>query len=141
MEKLLTANGTKAQQRPDDEYRIKPYLQWHRSLGNGMYMLDVDCIEWRFRNGKLVAVGVLEVTRRDGDLPVRAAYLEKIVQRFNSRDMQGKAARMVAEALNTNAYIVLFRYNCQEFFVYNLSDPGPWQRFNDEQFQQFLRSL
>ncbi len=62
-------------------------------------MLDVDFIEWRYRNGDLVAVGVMEVTRVDADRNVTDGYLAAIIQRFEERDMQALAARRVAEAV------------------------------------------
>ena len=65
MQKKLTDSGAKAHQRADTEYRIQQYSDWHRTLDKSLLMLDVDFIEWRFRDGKLVAVGVMEVTRVD----------------------------------------------------------------------------
>jgi hypothetical protein len=45
-------------------------------------MLDVDFIEWRIRDGELVAVGVMEVTRVDNGITVTQAYLDAIISRF-----------------------------------------------------------
>ena len=56
--KKLSDYSSKAYQRTDTECRIKPYSDWHRTLDKSLLMLDVDFIEWRYRNGDLVAVGV-----------------------------------------------------------------------------------
>ena len=141
MEKKTTSSGAKAYQRTDTEWRIKPYSDWHRTLSKDLLMLDVDFIEWRYRNGELVAVGVMEVTRVDRGKEVTRRYLDAIIKRFTRRDLQARAARKVAEALGTRAYIVLFREDCSEFWVYNLSDNQGWHYFNPRGMESFLRRL
>jgi len=104
-------------------------------------MTDVDFIEWRYRGNKLVAVGVMEVTRVDIGKEVGQGYLQSILSRYKQRDMQAEAALNVAQALGTKAYIVLFRADCREFWVYNLSDGRGWCHFSTDQMEAFLRSL
>jgi len=142
MEKKLTKSHAKAYQRSnDEEWRIKPYSDWHRTLDRNLYMLDVDFIEWRFKKGELVAVGVMEITRVDMDKEVTGKYLDSILHRYKIRDMQASASRKVASALNTNAYIVLFRYDCSEFWVYNLSNYTGWNHFDSYGMEKFLKDL
>jgi hypothetical protein len=141
MYKHTTASGAKARQCADAEWRAKPYSEWHRTLAGELCMLDVDFIEWRYRAGELVAVGVMEVTRVDNGREVRAGYLEAIVRRFEQRDMQARAARKVAAALGTSAYIVLFREDCSEFWVYNLTERRGWDHFDRGAMERFLTQL
>jgi hypothetical protein len=141
MEKKLTGSGAKAYQRDDTSSRIKPYSDWHRTLDKRLYMADVDFIEWRYRNNELVAVGVMEVTRVDMGIEVNQGYLEKIVQRYEKRDLQGMVARKVAEGMKTKAYIVLFREDCSEFWVYNLTDRRGWGHCDPKKMEDFLLQL
>ena len=141
MDKKWTRSGAKAYQRTDTEWRIKPYSDWHRTLDSSLLMVDVDFIEWRFRYGQLVAVGVMEVTRVDKGREVGKPYLDAIISRFERRDMQARAARKVADALGTNTYIVLFREDCSEFWVYNLTTRSTWQHYTPEQMEDFLKRL
>ncbi|NJK62069.1 MAG: hypothetical protein HC921_04715 [Synechococcaceae cyanobacterium SM2_3_1] len=141
MQKKQTETGVKAYQRQDQEWRSKPYSDWHRTLDRRLLMTDVDFIEWRYRQGELVAVAVIEVTRVDRGKTVNSAYLQAIIARFETRDMQAKAARKVATALGVSAYIVLFREDCSQFWVYNLSHPQDWQMFDPLQMEQFLLKL
>lgn len=141
MEKKTTDSGAKAHQRMDTEWRIKPYSDWHRTLSKKLLMLDVDFIEWRFRNGELVPVGVMEVTRVDHGKDVNDRYLNAILNRFNERDLQGRAARKVADALGAKAYIVLFRQDCSEFWVYNMTDEHGWHYFIPIGMERFLENL
>jgi len=104
-------------------------------------MLDVDFIEWRYRNGDWVPVGVMEVTRVDAGRHVGEAYLNAIIQRYEQRDLQARAARKVAAALGTKAYIVLFRADCSEFWVYNLTDRGKWLYLRPDAMERFLKDL
>jgi tryptophan 2,3-dioxygenase len=141
MHKKTTSTGAKAYQRADTEWRIKPYSDWHRTLSKKLLMLDVDFIEWRYRHGKLVAVGVMEVTRVDKDKEVNQQYLRAIRQRFEERDVQAQAARKVAAALGTKAYIVLFREDCSEFWLYDLTETKGWYHLSPERMEKFLESL
>ncbi len=141
LEKKLTYSGAKAHQRGDIENRILPYSLWHRTLDRSLLMLDVDFIEWRFRDGDPVPVGVMEVTRVDSGKDVNENYLNSILQRYDIRDLQGKVARKVAEALRTRAYIVLFRENCSEFWVYDLTCNRGWIHFDPKEMEAFLKRL
>ena len=93
MEKKVTASGAKAYQRADAEWRIKPYSDWHRTLSSKLLMLDVDTIEWRYRNGELAPVGVMEVTCVDRGRTVDARYLDAITRRFEQRDPSPSGAQ------------------------------------------------
>jgi hypothetical protein len=115
---------------------VKPYSLWHYTLGRRLNMVDVDFIEWRFRANRgesepeMYAAGVMEVTRVDLGKRVDDAYRNQVLARYDARDLQGKAARKLAQALNTKAYIVLFREDCSEFWVYNLTDNWEkWRHF------------
>jgi len=141
MDKKITDSGAKAYQRSDTEWRLKPYSDWHRTLDRRLLMADVDFIEWRYHHGELVPVGVMEVSRVDRNRTVTPGYLNAICRRFEQRDMQARIARKVAAALQTKAYIVLFREDCREFWVYNLSDRQGWQHFDSVQMELFLKRL
>ncbi len=104
-------------------------------------MLDVDFIEWRLRDGKLVAVGVMEVTRVDNGKEVNEQYLKSILDRYEQRDIQARATSQVAESLGTKAWIILFRENCSEFWVYNLTNKRGWWHLTPEKMEEFLKGL
>jgi hypothetical protein len=141
LEKKLTGSGAKAHQREDTENRILPYSLWHRTLDRSLLMLDVDFIEWRFRDGKLVPVGVMEVTRVDKGKEVNENYLASILRRYDVRDLQGRIARKIAEMLKMRAFIVLFREDCSEFWVYDLSFNRGWKYFDPYEMEAFLKRL
>jgi len=140
-DKKLSDSGAKAYQRSDEEWRIKPYSEWHRTLNRSLMAVDVDFIEWRYRNGELFAVGVMEITRVDLGINVTQAYLDAIIARYESGGVQAQVARKVAQALGTKAYIVLFREDCSRFAVYNLTDRGSWQFFDALAMEVFLSQL
>jgi hypothetical protein len=141
MEKLTTSSGAKAYQRKDTENRIKPYSDWHRTLDRNFIMLDVDFIEWRIKNGEPIPVGVMEITRVDIGKNVTEGYLAAIIDRYNNRDIQGKVFKLVAKALNTHAYIILFREDCSEFWVCRYSVDNKWYYLTPPQMSAFLGRL
>lgn len=147
MERQVTASGSKAYQRRDNEDRGKIYRDWHRGLPRTLLATDVDTIEWRYRGGKLVPVAVIEITRVDNGGIVNDDYLWNIINRFDNQSIQGDAARMVAEALRVPAYLVLFRQDCSEFWLYKLSRPArqrkpwDWKHLTEDQMRMFIIDL
>jgi len=140
MNKKTLKDGQKAYQRSDKENRVQPYLDWHRNL-KGLYMLDVDSIEWRFKKGIMTPVAVIEITRVDNDKIVTRKYLDAIIERFFKRDMQGKATLHVANALSCPAFITLFKEDCSMFYVYNLTDAEYWVKYTPAEYTGFLEQL
>ncbi len=143
MEKKLTDSGAKAYQRDDEneeDSRAKVYMDWHRDLDSELLMADVDSIEWRYKQGKLTPVAVIELTRIDEPLKYPDNYLKSILERFEKRDMQGKAVRIVAAALNVPAYITLFQKDLDKFWVYSLQKLQ-WREFNKTEYIKFLHSF
>lgn len=134
-------DGVRSRHIQTTEDRSLPYRDWHRSaVGRYCYALDSDIIEWRKRDGILVPVAVTEVTRVNIGVYVNQKYLDAIVRRYES-GLQAKTARYLAEALQTKAWIVLFREDCKSFWLYPLSDGGKWTRYNHDQMLAFLRGL
>lgn len=141
MDKQLTDSGAKAQQRTDNEDRAKVYRDWHRKLRADLSMSDVDTIEWRRRDGALMPVAVIELTRTDDELKNEAGYLQAILDRFESRDMQAETTIKVATALNVPAYITLFHIGLEKFWVYSLTRQKKWKFFTKAEYIKFLENL
>lgn len=142
MEKALTESGAKAHQRNDSEDRSKEFRDFHRSLDRSLYAIDVDLVEWRFINGELTPVATIEITRVDNKQAATPQYLNQIIQRFDERDMQAKAAEILARKLEVKAWIVLFSKGCEEFWVYCLSDRSiGWRHFDKNRLEKWLQAL
>jgi hypothetical protein len=140
--KLYTNSYSKSRQRTDNEDRSIAYSNFHRTLDKSLLTTDVDYIEWRFIDGVMTAVAVIEVTRVDKNILVNENYFKAILDRFEKRDVQSKAALTVANALNTKAYIVLYREDCSEFWIYSLSDKVGFNKsLSPAQYEAFLKSL
>lgn len=141
MYKTLTATGVKAHQRMDTEGRSLEYRMWHRTLAGDLLAADIDLVEWGFVNGILKAVAVCKITRVDSDVPVTHNYPRSIMKRYTERDLQARVIRTVARELSTNAYIILYRQGCEEFWVYNLSQMKGWWHLTREKYEQWLEGV
>jgi len=120
--------ASKGRQRVDTEDRAAPFRDWRRSLGRPYYVCDIDQVEWRMIDGRPVPVAVMELTRVDGNVAIPATYLEAILTRFTKRDGQGAATKAFAELMGVKAWIVLFRWDMSELWLYNLTDGRGWWR-------------
>lgn len=141
MEKQKTSSGAKAYQRADREDRSLEYRSYHRTLASDLLASDVDLVEWRFIDGILKAVAVCEITRVDRGIAVNRPYLTSILKRYTERDIQAKMIRKVAASLETNAYIILYRQGCEEFWVYNLSAMKGWWYLTQEKYENWLEGV
>lgn len=132
--------GTKQMQRGDNEDRVRAYLDWHkRSLPASCYGNDFDSIEWRIKDGKWYAVALLELTRLDGNVNPPPSYFESILNRMTKRDSQAELACVAAKILGCEAWVVLWRHDLSEFWVYNLSNnQHGWFHLSPEQYKKWL---
>ncbi len=125
--------------RPETKDRAKEFQQWHRTLGRRLLASDVDLVEWRFIDGELVPVGVLEITLADCE--PSQSYLDAIICRYEKKDVQGRTARHVAKALGCKAWIVCYTQGCNNFWIYNLTERKGWYDLNGSEMEQFLEGL
>jgi hypothetical protein len=127
--KHLTDVGSKGMQRTDKEDREIAFREWHMSLGRQYTSINVDDLEYRIvgdGDDDIIFKAVLEITRVDHDDVINDNYLQAILDRYETRDAQGRVIRRVAKLLGVKVWIVLWRYSLQEFCLYNLTDRRGW---------------
>ena len=138
--------GGKGRQRDDNEDRTLDYRKWRLNLPRGLYTTDVDQVEWRIRNGEMIPVALLELTRidkKDG-YALRTPspkYFAAILDRYENRDTQKKTITHLADKLEIDAYIVGYLENLSEFYVYNLSKGGEWETYSETKYKGWLSML
>ncbi|PKN12747.1 MAG: hypothetical protein CVU69_05130 [Deltaproteobacteria bacterium HGW-Deltaproteobacteria-4] len=139
LEKIINDQGSKSVQRSDKGHvdRSENYLKWHREQGRELYMQDIDCIEYKFINGEVVPLSVNEITMVESGIAVTTNYLNAIVDRFN-RDAQYKVITSIAKILGVEARVVLYREDCTEFWLYNLTKKKGWLERTPEQMKDWL---
>ncbi len=124
------------------EDRAAAYRRWRYTLGKGVWAMDVDQVEWRRdESGDPHPAATIELTRVDGNVRVPGTYLAKILDRFGDRDFQAEHSKYVAEALGVNCFIVAFRWDLTEFWVYNLSCSRGWWNLDVPRYERWLRAL
>ena len=123
---------------PGTEDRIAAYRQWRWDFRSA-YVSDIDQLEWRVIDGKVVPVLLLELTRFDGDNQPGQGYLDAITARFR-RGGQGRAAITFAGMLGVDAVIVLFRYNLEDFWLYNLTIGEGWYHLGRDGYRHWLEA-
>lgn len=138
--KKISDKLTKTKQRRDKEDRIVKYRNWRWNFGDGCYVTDVDHVEWRIKNGKITPVAVFELSRVDGNVNVPQTYLDAVLKRFNKRDGQKSAVKRIAELLGVHVYIVLFRWDLTEFWVYDLTARNGWySNITQNEYEDWIR--
>lgn len=122
---------------------LDEYKRWRIALGVGA-VWDVDQVEWRWVDGDLRPVAVIELTTvapgfvfADADHTHR--YLAKVVERYDKG--QGQNALTVADGLNVNAWVVLWMPEMRTFFRYCLSFPTQWERLAIYEYKRWLITL
>lgn len=132
----------KGKRRSDSEDRLKDYRGWRWGAGGReLLVTDLDQIEYAFVDGEPIPVAVLELSRVDGDVKVPPSYLRAVLDRFQKRDAQGKVSCHLASRLGCKCWIVLFRYDLSEFWVFNLSDSRGWWNLSQPVYERWLERL
>ena len=126
--KALAITLNKGKQREESEDRTADYRAWRWNIGSGCYVSDIDHIEYRISNGIIKPVALLELTRVDGDRPIPDTYLNAILNRFKKRDAQYNLITHAAKELDCKAWVVLFREDLNEFWLYNLTNNRGWYK-------------
>ena len=139
--KHMAIHKTKDKQRKDSEDRLSDYRKWRWKFGNGCYVNDIDQLEWRMVEGETTPVALLEMTRVDGSIPVPPTYLDSILKRFKERDGQRKIMLRVCDLLGVDVYIVCYRWDLTEFWVYNLSNGSKWIKLSKEKYEQCIKNM
>ncbi len=135
-------NQIKGRQRSDTEDRLLEYRRWRFTWGGGTFVSDIDQLEWRIVDGQVQPKAILELTRLDGDREPPILYFNNILKRFNQRDGQALAVKTFAKKLNISAAIVLYRYNLEEFWVFNLSnDDMRWYHMTKVKYRAWVERL
>jgi hypothetical protein len=134
-------SGIKGKRRGDSEDRAQAYRDWRMGIGGGLYVMDIDQVEWRLVGDHPSPVALVELTRVDGNMKIPQTYLDAIVARFTKRDGQASLLLRVAESLGINAWISLFRWDLSEFWVYNLSTGDGWWHVNKDGYVRWLEKM
>lgn len=139
--KSLAITMNKGKQRSDTEDRAATYRKWRWGIGGGCYVSDIDHVEYRIVKGELKPVALLELTRVDGNRPIPETYLSSILARFRKRDAQEKIITFAARELKCKAWIVLFRHDLSQFWLYNLTHERGWYKnLSQSQYQKWILS-
>lgn len=131
----------KGKQRKDSEDRICDYRSWRHTFGNGMYVNDIDQLEWRIIDGKHTPVALIELSRIDGNMKIPQKYLEAVLNRFKKRDAQGSIFVLLAKLLKIDIWIVLFRWDLSEFYLYNLVNGEKWVHLSKDEYKKWISEL
>jgi len=120
---------------------LAEYRTWRRGFGNKLYASDIDQIEWRIVDGIPVPVALIEMTRVTGTKRVPVAYLESVLKRYTVRDPKSQLTINAAAHMGIDAYLVIYRENLEDFWVYNLTWGGAWQAKTQQQYRDWVSSL
>lgn len=145
--------GIKGRQIYGAEDRSCDYRDYRRSIAIGgdrhstAYTSDIDQIEYIIIDDEVYPVALLELTRYDFDEKTRHiqrwnAYKKAIVNRYFSRDAQGKFITKISSLMDIPAFIVLYRNDLESFWLFNLNNPdGGWSHKNKSGYEIWLSEL
>src|SRR5262245_1147423 len=148
--RAVTPEGVKAHQRSGDaEDRALPYRNYRRTFaercattGSGLHVNDIDQLEWRMIDGRPVPVAVFELTCLDRTVTVvRPQYLAAILDRMQLRDPQAALACEVARRCGVEAWVIAWRIDCSEFWIFNLSINAGWWHLTAPEYRRWIVNL
>lgn len=116
--------------------RASAYSQWHRTLGDGCYGVDLDWVEYRANRG---IVALIDVT---GNLNNEEHIINSKQMIWNRTEMQREILETVAKSLGVPAYFVIHTTDLSIFHVHNLAyDLKDFTSLTRFQYTEFIKSL
>lgn len=100
---------------PED--RVRGFREWHRGLGGGWYLMDLDLIGYGIEDGSVRIRYIAEHSRVDHD-DVDRAYFES---RLSSYRVSLQVYRELSKRLGVPAYIVFSSKDTERFWIYDIT--------------------
>jgi hypothetical protein len=126
--------SVRSRQLEDDPSQF--YRDFHRTLGAHCYMIDIDSVELRKRNGSLVPVAFIETTYCN---TINDPLLKAVAERLDGSPQLETMVR-TASVLGVPAYIVVFTLDCEMFAVRKASG-GSWHIADRRQYSDWIEKL
>lgn len=126
--------------------RLKPYRDWHRTLGKDLYCMDIDQLEYRIIDDVFTPVAIIEMSLIETEHEIGRGYCQKAWDRAWNRDPQLRIAANVSTAINVPGYFVLLRPDLSVFWVRMFSPStsypeSQWRPMLSPVYAEWLRSL
>ena len=125
------------------EARTEFYRTWRTNIGVGA-VCDVDQIEYRYINGEIIPVAVIEIGVADYGPPpglLDESHPNSFPARLNPRRGQGALLRLVAEKLNVCFYgVLLLKDQTEQFHCWNFTK-GRYRMMTTQEYVNWLGSL
>lgn len=116
--------------------RASEYSQWHRTLGDGCYGVDLDWVEYRANRG---IVALIDVT---GNLKNEEHIINSKKMIWDRTEIQREILETIAKALGVPAYFVIHTTDLNLFHVHNLAyDLKDFTRLTRYQYTEFIKGL
>jgi hypothetical protein len=126
-ERKLTEKGDKARQQTDELERwiealvINEYRENRRNVGDACYVSDIDQVEWRVIDQKMIPIAILELTvRQPRDFPMPDKYFAGITNRYYNTDGQGKFCQTLGFRLECPVYVVILQQDRSEYWTHEI---------------------
>ena len=118
------------------ESRPSAYSSWHRTIGDGCFVVDVDWVEYREGRGVVALIDVTSNLNNEGHI-INSKRM--IWERTN---IQREVLITMSKALNVPAYFVIHTSDLSMFHVHNLANPlTEYSRMDRYQYTDFIKSL
>lgn len=132
---------------PGNVDRLAAYRRMRRRVGGYCYVQDIDQVEYRMRQGMVVPVALLELTRINGGTPGAdpAPVLDAIINRVYTQTNQARASIEFARRLGVPPYLIAYDRQLTRFFVHELRDAdapaSTWTALHRRAYIDWLRLL
>lgn len=122
--------------------RPSEFSEWHRKLSPDCYATDIDMVEWRIRDNKLVIVGAYGVT---GGLQNREHILASSDAILKRSKHERELLQCFGKNMRCKSFFVIHTIDLKLFYVLPLypvdflNGMPTW--FNEDDFKEFIEYL
>ena len=108
------------------------YSNWHRTLPDFCYMIDLDCVEWRSDRG---IVAFIETALID--------YNQNISSQLDTKTFEVKVLYELFKRTDIKTFIVFYNQELTTFWIFSLIEGKTqwWQTIGKADYEKWIQSL
>jgi hypothetical protein len=117
------------------DYQDELYSDWHRTLGKDLFVINIDCVEYRIDRGIVAFIATTGRCNNENHIINSKKYI------WERTKLEREIMVALANKFKIPSYYVIHDNILSIFHVHNCEDLNKFQAMNQEEYARFIRNL
>jgi hypothetical protein len=117
------------------DFQDELYSNWHRSLGKELYVINIDCVEYRIGRGIVAFIAVTGRCQDENHIINSKKYI------WERTKLEREIMVLLAAQFNVPSYYVIHDIKLSIFHVHKCEDLNRFKAMNADEYARFIRAL